>query len=609
VGQGFIGDAAVEYFEAVEAALKRSKGLSNLSYGFIPDGQNGGFSTDKGNSTNIVIVDSSYNNGAKSLMQADERIEGRIRSVIGALEDVCNTVFRMPATTARVRVVLDEIRALLNRYSSPTVDAKSHVERFISEMASLDSGATRVYNSGDIDTHIANSDTEFSRQINALLDKKRELELTLQSRENSLSAAQTSLSSAQSSLTSAGSCAISAAALRNRVNVLQNNIQTLNTQIRDVKSQIAEIDLCIVFLNTTRREASTSVISLSDSAISTDSSSASGIERLCEQTMRYVQALQRLESSISIGMGAAVVKEQIGMVSCSDTLDTLIRVLAILEESDKIAIFEVVLDAKPPYRCLFFAFADKINITCINSPAFFYPPDSTLPCGTKALTPQIHFNVGTDRNNPRGPFASFFHEIGHMIDWYSGQGESFFTSSVSPDSQRLYDSLRMDVRNQLHIVANDILSSDLFNMPANMSRTVEAFYNQMRNQAIENIMEGKRVEAATNEIERLQLAIQDMMADVLHGSNINSMVNVWDISAGITNNAIHVPYTARDKKDFWFDENNNPTGAQQQEFFATQFRNAMLNDDASRANQEEFFGRSTGIMDEMIRDMASGIGG
>ena len=294
MGQGFIGDAAVEYFDAVEAALKRAKGLSDLSYGFIPDGRNGGSTTGKGNSTNIVIIDSSYKNGAESLMQADELIEERIRGSIAALEDACNTVFRMPATTARVRVVLDEIRALLNRYSSPTVDAKSHVNEFISDMASLDSGSKRVYNSGDIDTHVANSDTEFSRQINALLDKRRELEITLQARENSLSAAQTSLSSVQSNLTSGSSGAVSSAALQNSANVLQNNIQTLNTQIRELNTQIAEINLCIVFLNTTRRETSTSVISLSDSAISTDNTSASGIGRLCLRTTRYVQALQRL---------------------------------------------------------------------------------------------------------------------------------------------------------------------------------------------------------------------------------------------------------------------------------------------------------------------------
>jgi hypothetical protein len=98
---GFRGNAAEVYFETISAALSKASKLSGQPYGYIPDGRSGGYSRGTGSSSNIVIVDSAYYDGARKIAETDELTESNIRGIIVQLENACKSIFRMPATTAR----------------------------------------------------------------------------------------------------------------------------------------------------------------------------------------------------------------------------------------------------------------------------------------------------------------------------------------------------------------------------------------------------------------------------------------------------------------------------------------------------------------------------
>jgi len=605
MGRGFIGDAAVKYFESVVDALESAKELSGIPYNLTADGKGSNYSTGAGSNSNIVVIDSIYKNGASSLLQTDELIEGRIRSVIAQLEDACNTIFKMPATTARIRVVLGEIRSYANIYSRSTVYANDDITRFLSEIGAIDSGSIRVYNSNDIGIHLEHSSAQFTRQINALINKRSELEATLQARQISLRASETSLTSIQTGLTSGSvNTKSNVSAMQSNITNMQNNIRMLNSQIRDLNSQISEFNNCIELLDTIKNETSTTVLSLSESVMSTDRTNAAGIRGLCKQTMSYVEDLQRLEDSISTGMNAAVVKERIGLVSCSDTLDALLRVLAMLEETDRIAIFEIVLYASRPYRCLFFAFADKINIKTLEAVNADGDPTAFFQNGNGT----IHLNMAIERDN----YFVFFHEIGHMIDWHLGKGVGYFSNSMSPNSQLFFDAAKEDVKKRLNSVASNIIAKPPYSTDSEISPAMNIYINSLREQAIDNIMAGKSVEIARNDVEELQLEVQNRMNSILRGDGNNmrtadNMVNPSNIYGGITNNAVVGSY-GHTLKNYWYDSKGNATGLHQVEFFGNHFASAMRNDIIAMQNERDFFPTAFEVFDDMKTDMVSKAG-
>lgn len=197
---------------------------------------------------------------------------------------------------------------------------------------------------------------------------------------------------------------------------------------------------------------------------------------------------------------------------------------------------------------MIFAHAHRINIADINAPGTF-----------SRGTGEIRFNIESDRRNSRGPFYTFFHELGHMIDFYIGNDRNIsgianygtmFSGERSQWAQEAYDAGRRDVRNQLNSVADDILSQPPFNeigieIVANppfaetkiVSPRRDEVLDLLRQRAVSNIMRGERVEEgqAITYSQRLQLEIQEQMQDMLEGASMHSVRNVF---GGFTNEGL-----------------------------------------------------------------------
>ena len=309
-------------------------------------------------------------------------------------------------------------------------------------------------------------------------------------------------------------------------------------------------------------------------------------------------------------------------VTDGDTVQALLDSLSPIDKLDKIVILNIIYNAPPSIRSLILLYVDKIDIQCINSGGVFVPLNSS--CGR---TPGIYFNLAEDRVNPRGPFYTFFHEIGHMIDYWFGVEigtGNFFSSSHIQFSEQLFDALTTDVRSKFDDVANQIIR-DLMNEHNFVASGVGDFINQQRellNQAIEEIMAGNRIVyrgQQLTEAQRVQLYLQNKVDEALVRRPTTELPNktwynmntVSDTFAGMTNSS--VTGTAGDRRrnryHYWFDINGNPTNFQQMEIFAGVFSNMTLHNDDAIANINHYLPEASGIVGGIIDYMSSRTGG
>lgn len=102
-------------------------------------------------------------------------------------------------------------------------------------------------------------------------------------------------------------------------------------------------------------------------------------------------------------------------------------------------------------RRVFDSYRDELCIRNAN-----YPPDQTAhysPMGYPGHPRGVYYNSGSDENNPRGNGATYFHELGHMIDHastgYNGNTSHTdeFRNALLADGQNvlnLYNQLPAD---------------------------------------------------------------------------------------------------------------------------------------------------------------------
>jgi len=294
-----------------------------------------------------------------------------------------------------------------------------------------------------------------------------------------------------------------------------------------------------------------------------------------------------------------------------ETLDALQAALAPLPAEDRIAILQIVMNAPEEYRALFFAVADQIHIGCMNSSGVFFAPNVRYNWNGEIVEFEratIKFNLANDQENVRGAYFTFFHEVGHLIDWALTDNSELFTRG-EPHRDPLFTALNNDVRNQLRTVAAGL------EMPGDIHSPMQHLY---REQAIENIMSG-RVSSC-----QFQQSLQDEMNRILLGNDPrfaaahpdldqtrNNMVNPSNIYEGVTNNVVHGwwTHTRPDRQHYWFREDGSVTYSQNSEFFANHFANATLNNEEALAAEEFYFPTASEMLTTtIIPDMTSRLG-
>ena len=134
--------------------------------------------------------------------------------------------------------------------------------------------------------------------------------------------------------------------------------------------------------------------------------------------------------------------------------------LSPLELKDIIEIKYIIYTAEEPYNRLCLRYMDKFKISDTENSGVFSSSENTLV-----------FNVVEDRTNPRGKYYTFFHEVGHAVDYYSGlekrnffeelfNRREFFSDDFQYNGKTLSEYNILDVRNNLRASMREILNGE-----------------------------------------------------------------------------------------------------------------------------------------------------
>ena len=285
---------------------------------------------------------------------------------------------------------------------------------------------------------------------------------------------------------------------------------------------------------------------------------------------------------------------------------------------DRAGILNIIVGSPEIYRNMVFAVAHELYIGRIDVPGRFLRPGLVVD-GVTIERATIEFNVTDDSNGAggRGNFFVFFHEVGHLIDWYFRDTNGrYFLTGGDTFRDNLYTALTRDVESTLRDVAAGLPVPSLFPFIESSSPLSIASYNVIREKAIANIIGGNLViyEHGLTVPQQFQLLLQDAM-DVILGRNDETdrrheMLNPSNIFGGITNNVVRGAWT-HTEVNYWYHNNNkqSPTYMQNLEFFANYFAASMLNNQAMLDNMRDFFPGASEILSDITANITSRIGG
>ena len=200
--------------------------------------------------------------------------------------------------------------------------------------------------------------------------------------------------------------------------------------------------------------------------------------------------------------------------------------------------------------------------------------------------------------NERGPYTSFFHESGHMLDDFA-QVEDSLSRSYRFNGQSLYDSIFADVRNYVH----DLIDNTYGNLPPEMRNYMLISMN------LSDLSSFNFNGDSNPMVDKACTHIKEIMKERLQGEANASAI---DIYSGVTNCAIRGD-GGHNEPDYWYtkvtDENgvkkNVSRNAQASELWAEFFAAQMIHDEEALASTKQFFPTAYPLLEQMAEDIAS----
>ena len=148
---GFIGRAAMSYLGEVSSVHTRAVSesrqtpvrtpLENRAHQlpFSPeDARSGGFTTGKGNSSNVVADRRTYEEIARSISRADDEICECLYHVALEIENMCRTSYQMPGTSLQCQNVADSIKRTINETRSLTEEVVILTNSFARDITEIE---------------------------------------------------------------------------------------------------------------------------------------------------------------------------------------------------------------------------------------------------------------------------------------------------------------------------------------------------------------------------------------------------------------------------------------------------------------------------------------
>lgn len=277
-----------------------------------------------------------------------------------------------------------------------------------------------------------------------------------------------------------------------------------------------------------------------------------------------------------------------------DYVDTTNEFLSPLEMKDQVEIKFMIYTADEPYATLCLKYMGEFEIADINTGGVFSSSKNTLV-----------FNVVEDRTNPRGAYYTFFHEMGHAIDYYyaqenGGKSGEFFSDNFTYNGKTLTEHNYQDVANNMEKSMQDILAGDDYNHLTDKEK------QQIIKNVNNNLLNQNRHEDSLSDIESdIQDALITEYQNKLHGPANNT---ASDIYGGVTDNTVKGDYGHKD--GYWFDSDGNVIRNPNKECFAGYFGRKMVGEPAQTNGLDsidKYLSESTECMEATIDEMGRDI--
>jgi len=95
-----------------------------------------------GNSSNIVVDPVVFNDSIRRMNSMDNHIGAEVHGLLREVEEMCATIFHVPAVARQIKNFCDEVTRHLGRFQDTTDSISIETKRFVGEMAQIDHGNT-----------------------------------------------------------------------------------------------------------------------------------------------------------------------------------------------------------------------------------------------------------------------------------------------------------------------------------------------------------------------------------------------------------------------------------------------------------------------------------
>lgn len=290
--------------------------------------------------------------------------------------------------------------------------------------------------------------------------------------------------------------------------------------------------------------------------------------------------------------------------------------LSPLGERDSIDIKHLMYTAEEPFRTLGMKYLDRFEIIIL-TPEIREEKEIASDGVFRYWEDTIYLEIENLRDDDRGSYYTYFHEVAHAFDYYYGQdnkdmlqemiedddlefdGSTFFTDVHKKDEHTLSDRMYEDASNNFQVELAKELES-----PKYEHLDVEE-KQEMVDNVTENLMaQNNKFELLSEEEQELQKVIDRKYTNLLEGPDHNTASDVY---GGVTNKTIEGNYNH--ESDYWFDEKGNRIKEPNREGFAEYYARIISPEsDENRGTQsvEEYLFLSKEQMDEYFRQMGEG---
>lgn len=261
--------------------------------------------------------------------------------------------------------------------------------------------------------------------------------------------------------------------------------------------------------------------------------------------------------------------------------------------------------AKEPYRSVFFKYVKELKIGNYD----YHGKDSKgnenaqyYDSGSKKLYIRLHEtnpNGVSDegRDDPRGAYVTFFHEVGHAIDDLSQKDNKFlfFTTKVKNTSVdgagvTVFESAENDVKENIKNSVNEYVEKKGYRLSnTNRNAVVKALMTPNFSGFPANSTEKKVYDAI------ISAYTADFTANVTESTVYNG---ISDIYGGYTDNKLKGTYGHPDY--YWIDSGGKFDGSQGEELFAHIFARYMASNDEVIEVMKEYFPSTISNMEKFM---------